>query len=216
MTVTNILPNILQNANNYLPLCRENINSILMDEKVKSFIDSASEDMEATIMYLDDTLAHIRAGKASVRILDGIMVDYYGAMTPLDQVSNITVPDARTIQIQPWEKKMLTTIERALQNSNIGITPANNGEVVRLCFPPVTEERRKELVKQSNSAGEEAKVSIRNTRRDIIDKLKKEVKNGMPEDVEKDGEAEAQKIHDTYIRKIEELLNAKEKEIMTI
>ncbi|MCQ2332667.1 MAG: ribosome recycling factor [Paludibacteraceae bacterium] len=187
-----------------------------MDEKVKSFIDSASEDMEATIMYLDDTLAHIRAGKASVRILDGIMVDYYGAMTPLDQVSNITVPDARTIQIQPWEKKMLTTIERALQNSNIGITPANNGEVVRLCFPPVTEERRKELVKQSNSAGEEAKVSIRNTRRDIIDKLKKEVKNGMPEDVEKDGEAEAQKIHDTYIRKIEELLDAKEKEIMTI
>lgn len=214
--MTNILQNILQNANNYLPLWRENINSILMDEKVKSFIDSASEDMEAAIMYLDDTLAHIRAGKASVRILDGIMVDYYGAMTPLDQVSNITVPDARTIQIQPWEKKMLTTIERALQNSNIGITPANNGEVVRLCFPPVTEERRKELVKQSNSAGEEAKVSIRNTRRDIIDKLKKEVKNGMPEDVEKDGEAEAQKIHDTYIRKIEELLNAKEKEIMTI
>ena len=167
-------------------------------------------------MFLDDNLAHIRAGKASARIIDGVRVDYYGTMSPISSVANVSVPDAKTIQIQPWEKTMLTPIERALQNSEIGITPVNNGEVIRLCFPPVTEERRKQLVKQSNSAGEEAKVSVRNARRDAIDKMKKEVKNGMPEDVEKDGEAEAQKLHDAYIKKIDALLAAKEKEIMTI
>ena len=187
-----------------------------MDERVKPFIDKATDDMESAIMFLDDNLAHIRAGKASARIIDGVRVDYYGTMSPISSVANVTVPDAKTIQIQPWEKNMLTPIERALQNSDIGITPVNNGEVVRLCFPPVTEERRRQLVKQANGAGEEAKVSVRNARRDAIDKMKKEVKNGMPEDVEKDGEAEAQKLHDTYIKKIEALLAAKEKEIMTI
>jgi len=187
-----------------------------MDERIKPIIANATEDMEGAIMFLDDALAHIRAGKASARIIDSVRVDYYGTMSPISNVANVTVPDAKTIQIQPWEKNMLTPIERALQNSEIGITPMNNGEVIRLCFPPVTEERRRALVKQANAAGEEAKVSVRNARRDAIDKMKKEVKNGLPEDVEKDGENEAQKLHDTYIKKIEELLSAKEKEIMTI
>lgn len=187
-----------------------------MDERIKPMLTSATDDMEGAIMFLDDALAHIRAGKASARIIDNVRVDYYGTMSPISNVANITVPDAKTIQIQPWEKNMLAPIERALINSEVGITPVNNGEVIRLCFPPVTEERRRQLVKQSNSAGEEAKVSIRNARRDAIDKMKKEVKNGLPEDVEKDGEAEAQKLHDTYIKKVEELLAAKEKEIMTI
>lgn len=187
-----------------------------MDERIKPIIDGATDDMEGAIMFLDEALAHIRAGKASARIIDNVRVDYYGTMSPISNVANVTVPDAKTIQIQPWEKNMLTPIERALQNSDIGITPTNNGEVVRLCFPPVTEERRRALVKQSNAAGEEAKVSVRNARRDAIDKMKKEVKNGLPEDVEKDGEAEAQKLHDSYIKKIDALLVAKEKEIMTI
>ncbi len=187
-----------------------------MDERVKPLIDSASDSMEGAILFLDDTLAHIRAGKASARIIDSVRIDYYGTMSPIANVANVSVPDAKTIQIQPWEKNMLAPIERALLNSEIGITPMNNGEVIRLCFPPVTEERRRLLVKQANEAGEEAKVSIRNARREAIDKLKKEVKNGMSEDVEKDGEAEAQKIHDTYIKKVDEMLAAKEKEIMTI
>lgn len=188
-----------------------------MDERIKKTIADAEESMEGTILFLDDTLAHIRAGKASARIIDGVRVDYYGSPSPITNVANVTVPDAKTIQIQPWERNMLTPIERALQNSDIGITPVNNGEVIRLCFPPVTEERRRLLVKQSNAAGEDAKVSIRNARRDAIDKLKKEVKNnGLPEDVGKDGEAEAQKLHDIYIKKIDGLLAEKEKEIMTI
>lgn len=187
-----------------------------MDERVKPILTSASDDMEGSIMFLDDALAHIRAGKASVRIIDNVRVEYYGSMVPISNVANVSTPDAKTIQIQPWEKNMMATIEKALLNSEVGITPVNNGEVIRLCFPPVTEERRRQLVKTANAAGEEAKVSIRNARRDAIDKLKKEIKNGMPEDVEKDGEAEAQKIHDKYIKKVDEMLAAKEKEIMTI
>lgn len=187
-----------------------------MDEKVKPIIDNAAEDMEAAMMFLDEALAHIRAGKANVRIVDGVRVDYYGSMVPISNVANVSAPDAKTIQIQPWEKNMIPVIEKALLNSDIGITPVNNGEVVRLCFPPVTEERRRQLVKTSNAAGEEAKVSVRNARREAIDKLKKELKNGMPEDVEKDGEAEVQKVHDQFIKKVDEMLSAKEKEIMTI
>lgn len=196
-------------------LSRQIIHKI-MDERVKPILTSASDDMEGSIMFLDDALAHIRAGKASVRIIDNVRVEYYGSMVPISNVANVSTPDAKTIQIQPWEKNMMATIEKALLNSEVGITPVNNGEVIRLCFPPVTEERRRQLVKTANAAGEEAKVSIRNARRDAIDKLKKEIKNGMPEDVEKDGEAEAQKIHDKYIKKVDEMLAAKEKEIMTI
>lgn len=187
-----------------------------MDERVKPILTAASDDMEGSIMFLDDALAHIRAGKASVRIIDNVRVEYYGSMVPISNVANVSTPDAKTIQIQAWEKNMTAVIEKALINSEIGIMPVNNGEVIRLCFPPVTEERRRQLVKTANSAGEDTKVSIRNARRDAIDKLKKEIKNGMPEDVEKDGEAEVQKIHDKYIKRVDEMLAAKEKEIMTI
>ena len=137
-------------------------------------------------------------------------------MVPISNVANISTPDAKTIQIQAWEKNMIPVIEKALINSEIGIMPVNNGEVIRLCMPPLTEERRRQLVKTANSAGEEAKVSIRNARREAIDKLKKEQKNGLPEDVEKDSESEVQKVHDKFIKKVDELLAAKEKEIMTI
>ena len=165
----------------------------------------AEELMQAAVMFLDDALAHIRAGKASVRILDPIRVDYYGAATPLSNVATVTTPDARTIQIQPWEKNMLSVIERALINSNIGLAPNNNGEVIRLIIPPLTEERRRELAKQCKGEAENAKVSIRNARRDAIDTLKKQVKEGLPEDAEKDAEDEVQKLHDKYIKQIDEV-----------
>ncbi len=183
---------------------------------VKPYFIQAEENMEAAVMYLDETLAHIRAGKASARILDPVRVEYYGSMTPVANVATIATPDAKTITIQPWEKNLLPAIEKAILNSEIGITPANNGEIIRLCFPPLTEDRRKQLVKQARAEGEDAKVSVRNARRDAIEKLKKLVKEGLPEDSEKDAENEVQKLHDKYIKKIEEVLVAKEKEIMTV
>jgi len=188
----------------------------MINEQAKKYIDFAAENMENAIGFLDETLAHIRAGKANVKILDGVKIDYYGTMTPLSGVATITTPDAKTIAIQPWEKQLIPVIEKAIFAANIGITPANNGEIIRLAVPPLTEERRKQLVKQVGAAVEEAKISIRNARRDAIEHLKKEIKNGMPEDVEKDGEAEVQKIHDKFIKKTEELFTAKEKEIMTV
>ena len=175
-----------------------------------------SEQMEAAVMYLDDALAHIRAGKASARILDPVRVDYYGTQTPIANVSTITTPDARTIQIQPWEKQMLSVIERALINSNIGLAPNNNGEVIRLIIPPLTEDRRRDLAKQCKGEAENAKVSIRNARRDAIETLKKQVKEGLPEDAEKDAEEEVQKLHDKFIKQIDEIYAKKEKEIMTV
>ncbi len=176
----------------------------------------ANEQMEAAVMYLEDALAHIRAGKASARILDPIRVDYYGSPSSLANVSTITTPDARTIQIQPWEKNMLSVIERALINSNIGLAPNNNGECIRLILPPLTEERRRELAKQCKQEAENAKVSVRNARRDAIELLKKQVKEGLPEDAEKDAEEEVQKLHDKFIKAIDENYAHKEKEIMTV
>lgn len=176
----------------------------------------AEEKMELAIAYLDETLAHIRAGKANPKILDGIRVEYYGSTVPISNVANISVPDARTIMITPWEKAMFKEIEKAIINSELGITPENNGEVIRLSIPPLTEDRRKQLVKQSKAEAENAKVSVRNARRDAIDGLKKAVKQGMPEDVEKDAENEAQKLHDRYMKKVDEVFAAKEKEIMTV
>lgn len=182
----------------------------------KQIQSDASDQMEAAVMYLDDALAHIRAGKASTRILDPIRVEYYGSLTPLSNVSTITTPDARTIQIQPWEKNMLGVIERALINSNIGLAPNNNGEVIRLIIPPLTEERRRELAKQCKGEAENAKVSVRNARRDAIETLKKQIKEGLPEDAEKDAESEVQKLHDKFIKQIDEVYAKKEKEIMTV
>lgn len=184
--------------------------------EVNEYYKVAEEKMEQAVLHLDDALAHIRAGKANVRILDAVRVEYYGSVVPLSNVSTITTPDARTISIQPWEKKMIVDIERAILNSEVGITPENNGEIIRLTIPSLTEERRKVLVKQTKGEGEDAKISIRNARRDAIEGLKKEIKNGLAEDVEKDAENEVQKIHDRYIKKVEELLSAKEREIMTV
>ena len=181
--------------------------------KIKS---DAAELMESAVMYLDDALARIRAGKASARILDVVKVEYYGQMSPLANVATITTPDARTIQIQPWEKKMIAEIERAIINSSIGLAPSNNGESIRLMIPPLTEERRKELAKQCKGEAENAKVSIRNARRDAIDLLKKQIKEGLPEDAEKDAEGDVQKLHDKYVKQVDEIYGKKEKEIMTV
>lgn len=183
---------------------------------VNTYLDPAQEKMEMAVMYLDETLSHIRAGKASAKLIDGIRVEYYGSLVPISNVANVSVPDARTIAITPWEKAMFKEIEKAIINSELGITPENNGEVIRLSIPPLTEERRKALVKQSKAEAEQAKVSVRNARRDAIDGLKKAIKQGMPEDVEKDAEATAQKIHDKYLKRIDDIFAAKEKEILTV
>ena len=183
---------------------------------VKVTLAEAEEKMEEAVMYLDEALAHIRAGKANVKILDGIRVDSYGSMVPLNNVASVNTPDARTIAIKPWDKSMFRAIEKAIMDSDVGITPDNNGEIIRLTIPPLTEERRKQLAKQCGKECEQAKVSIRNARRDTNDKLKKGIKDGLSEDLEKDAEADLQKMHDKYIKKVEELLANKEKEIMTV
>ena len=176
----------------------------------------AESKMQSAVEFLEESLAHIRAGKANPRILDGIKLDYYGSITPLSGVASITTPDAKTIIIQPWEKQMLKEIEKAIINSEVGLNPDNNGEMIRLSIPPLTEERRKGLVKQSKQEAEDAKISVRNARRDAIDTIKKTVKDGTPEDVAKDAEASIQKVHDKYIKKIDELFALKEKEILTV
>jgi ribosome recycling factor len=185
-------------------------------QDIKPILTNAEDSMEATLLFLDESLAHIRAGKANPRILDGVRVDYYGSHVPLSNVATITTPDAKTITIQPWEKGLIAVIEKAILNSDVGITPMNNGETIRLGIPPLTEERRKQLAKQAKHEGEEAKISVRNARREAIEQFKKMVKDGLPEDVEKDAEASVQKIHDKYIKRIDDMLAAKEKEIMTV
>lgn len=185
-------------------------------KEVKEYLQDAENSMEMAVDYLDETLQHIRAGKASTKLLDGIKVDYYGTKAPISNVANVSVPDARTIAITPWEKAMFKEIEKAIINSELGITPENNGEVIRLGIPPLTEERRKQLVKQSKNEAENAKVSVRNARREAIEGLKKEIKNGLSEDAEKDAEADVQKLHDKYVKKIDAIFAEKEKEILTV
>ncbi len=184
--------------------------------EVKEYLDNAQESMELAADYLEETLARIRAGKASAKLLDGIRVDYYGSLAPISNVANVSVPDARTIAITPWEKSMFRVIEKAILDSELGVTPENNGEVIRLCIPPLTEDRRKQLVKQCKSEAENAKVSVRNARREAIDGLKKEIKQGLSEDAEKDAEANVQKLHDKYLKRIDEIFAIKEKEILTV
>ncbi len=184
--------------------------------EVKDYLQNAEDSMQLAVEYLDDTLSHIRAGKASARLLDGIRVDYYGTASPISNVANVSVPDARTIAITPWEKSMFREIEKAIINSELGVTPENNGEVIRISIPPLTEDRRKQLVKQSKAEAENAKVSVRNARREAIEGLKKEVKNGLSEDAEKDAEVQVQKIHDKFMKRIDEVFGAKEKEILTV
>lgn len=187
-----------------------------MDELVDMVLDETREKMEKSIKHLESELMKIRAGKASTHVVDGILVDYYGVMTPLNQVSNIGTPDAKTVAIQPWEKNMINPIEKAIMQANIGITPENNGEIIRLNVPPLTEERRIDLVRQVKQEGEDTKVGIRNVRRDANDDLKSLQKDGLPEDEQKNGESEVQKLTDKYIEKVEKDIEAKEKDIMTV
>jgi ribosome recycling factor len=187
-----------------------------MNEEVQLYTDDAVEKMEKALKHLSAGLVKLRAGKASPSMLDGILVNYYGTPTPLQQVASINTPDARSIIIQPWEKKVIDAIEKAIFAANIGLTPSNNGETVRLTIPPLTEDRRKGLVKQVKGEGENAKISIRNARRDAIEEFKKLEKNGLPEDMEKDAEDDIQKLTDKYYKKVDEILAKKEAEIMTV
>ncbi|MDR2791388.1 MAG: ribosome recycling factor [Tannerellaceae bacterium] len=183
---------------------------------IKQYVKAAEAKMEQAASHLDELLSRIRAGKANPKILDGVKVLYYGSMVPLSNVASVNTPDAKTIIITPWEKPLIKEIEKAILNSEVGITPDNNGEVIRLGIPPLTEERRRQLVKQAKQESEAAKVSVRNARREAIEQLKKAVKEGVPEDIEKDTEAEVQKIHDKYVKRLDEITSAKEKEIMTV
>ena len=187
-----------------------------MNEELDLIFQEATDQMDAAISHLKDELAKIRAGKASPAMLGGVMVEYYGAMTPLSQVSNINTPDARTISVQPWEKSILQDIERAIMNSNLGLNPQNNGEMIMINIPPLTEERRLGLVKQSKAEGENAKVSIRNARKDANDEIKKLKNDGLPEDAQKDAEEEVQSLTNKYSTKVDDIVAAKEKDIMTV
>ena len=182
----------------------------------KTIIKEATDRMERTVQHLEEELINIRAGKASTNVLNSVYVDYYGSQSPVSAVASVTVPDAKTILIQPWDKKMIRTIEKAILDSNIGLTPSNNGEQIRLSIPPLTEERRKELVKQVRGVGENARISLRNARRDAVDAFKKAQKEGMPAEESKDGETQSQKLLEKYSKKLDSLLEIKEKEIMTV
>jgi ribosome recycling factor len=185
-------------------------------EEVKFYLDHARESMDKSVIHTGLELSRIRAGKAMPSMLDGLEVNYYGASTPLSQVASITTPDARTLAIKPWEKSMIAEIEKAIINSDLGLNPQNDGELVRINIPPLTEERRKNLVKQAKNESENGKISIRNIRKDTNEQLRKLLKEGVSEDLIKSAEDTVQKLTDTHVRKIDELLDGKEKDIMTI
>ena len=187
-----------------------------MAEDITSIIATADEHMKKAIGHLEAELARIRAGKANPQIVDGIMVDYYGSPMPINQVANISVMDARTLTIQPWEKNMLQPIEKAIIAANIGINPQSDGILIRLFLPPLTEERRKELVKKCHHEGENSKIAIRNIRREAIEHIKKLQKTGLSEDAAKDAEADVQEVTDRYTAVVENHLTSKEKEIMAV
>jgi ribosome recycling factor len=187
-----------------------------MSDELNNIKDHALDGMNKAINHLESELVKVRAGKATPGIVDGIVVDYYGNPTPINQVGNISVADARTLNIQPWEKNMLQPIERAIIAANIGITPQNDGNMIRLFLPPLTEERRRDLVKRSHTEGEHSKVAIRNIRRDAMEHIKKLQKNGLSEDVCKDAEKNVQEMTDKYISLVDKHLATKEKEIMTV
>ncbi len=187
-----------------------------MAEDMSHIVISTEDNMKKAIAHLETELIKIRAGKAHPQILDGIVVDYYGSPTPIGQVGNISIMDARTLSIQPWEKNMLQPIERAIIAANIGINPQNDGNQIRLFLPPLTEERRKELVKKSQGEGEHSKIAIRNIRRDAIEHIKKLQKNGLSEDIAKDAETNIQNITNKFIEAVDKHLASKEKEIMAV
>ena len=187
-----------------------------MIEKANEILNGAKEKMNDAVKFLEEDLKTYRAGKANPMVFNNVNVDYYGSPTPLAQVASITTPDAVTIMIQPWEKKMIGPIEKAIMDANVGLTPSNNGETIRCTVPPLTEERRKELIKKAKTAGEGAKVVIRNARRDAMELLKKANKEGLSEDNQKDYEQSVQKETDALSKKVEELVLAKEKDILTV
>lgn len=185
-------------------------------EEIELYLDDAKSSMEKALNHLATELTKIRAGKATTNMLDGLYVDYYGSATPLSQVASITTPDARTLMLKPFEKKMVGEIEKAIRNSSLGFNPQNDGETIRINIPPLTEERRRDLVKQTKVEGESSKVRIRTIRKDTNEDLKKLLKEGASEDEIKDAEAKVQKLTDNSIVRIEEVLAKKEAEIMTV
>ncbi len=187
-----------------------------MNEEIEFIMDTSKEAMESAMAHLDVQLQKIRAGKANPMMLSRVVVDYYGALTPLNQVANVNALDGRTLSVQPWEKSMLEEIEKGIVHANLGLNPQNNGESLLINIPTLTEERRKELSKQAKAEGEDAKVGIRNARKDANDEIKKLKSDGLSEDLAKDAENEVQKITDAYGAKIDALIDAKEKEIMTV
>ncbi len=189
---------------------------MLTQEDINFCVESVEEEMKESIDHLKKDLTKIRAGKANPDMLNGVMVDYYGSATQLSQVANINTPDARSIAIQPWEKNMIEPIEKAILASNIGLTPSNDGEIIRLNLPPLTEERRKDLVKQTKSKGENAKISIRNSRKSGNTDLKKMLKDGLSENMHKDAEGVVQNITDKYTKIVDSGIKEKETDIMTV
>jgi len=187
-----------------------------MSEDVELILDDVESSMKKAISHLEAELTKIRAGKANPSMLDGVTVDYYGAPTPINQVANVSILDARTVSIQPWEKNMLQAIEKAILQANIGITPQSDGVQIRLFLPPLTEERRKELFKKASAEGEHCKVAVRNLRRDGIEEIKKLQKDGLSEDIAKDAEKNVQEITDKFILLVDKHLAAKEKEMMSV
>jgi len=187
-----------------------------MQEEIDLVIETTQESMQESVGHLQRELTKIRSGKASPDMLDGLRVEYYGAMTPISSVATIKVTDGRTLSIQPWEKKMIGLIEQAIFAANLGVTPQNDGELIRIVIPMLTEERRQKLVKQASSAGEDAKISIRNARRDAMDEIKKAVKNGYSEDAGKNAETDIQELTDKYSGQVDAILGTKEKELMTV
>jgi ribosome recycling factor len=187
-----------------------------MSDELDFIVEITKDSMIKAINHLENELTRIRAGKANPQMLDGVNVDYYGVPTVINQMANVSVMDARTLTIQPWEKNMLQPIERAIINANIGVTPQNDGNIIRLFMPPLTEERRKEFVKRAYSEGELTRVSIRNIRRESIEQIKKLQKDGMSEDITKDAEKQIQDITDQHISLVEKHLSSKEKEIMSV
>jgi ribosome recycling factor len=187
-----------------------------MNEDIELIIEEATDRMQKALEHLEHELARLRAGRSNPALLDGVTVDYYGVNSPLAQVSNINTPDAKTIMIQPWEKNMLGIIEKAIMAANIGLTPVNNGEVIRINIPPLTEERRHQLVKQVRNEGETAKISVRNARKWANDELKQLLKDGLPEDMEKDAVEKIQEITHSYNTKVDKVMTIKEKDVMTV
>lgn len=187
-----------------------------MSDLIKKQLNDAQQLMEKAVLHCESELTKIRAGKASPGMLDGISVDYYGTPTPLSQVGSVNTPDARTLVIQPWEKSLLSAIEKAIMDANIGLNPQNDGIIIRLVVPPLTEERRRDLVKKAKEEIEKGKVAVRNIRKDINEKIKKLKTDGVAEDDIKVGEAEVQKLTDAHILKVDKLAEAKEKDIMTV